>query len=84
MPPDLLVGGFGDFLQGFLDLVFAEVALARRPRRPHAVGVEGLGNGYEEDVRRVPADPARGLVDPGPDGPEVGGNGGIHRQRRIT
>ena len=58
-----------DFLQGFLDLVFAEIALSGGPGGADAVGVESLGNGYEEDVRRVPADPARGLVDPGPDGP---------------
>jgi hypothetical protein len=71
MPPHVYVGRCGDLLQGLLDLVLAEVALARRVRFTDGVGAEGLRDGDERDGRRVPAGAARGRVDPGPDGPQV-------------
>jgi hypothetical protein len=66
MPPDLHVGRFADLLQGFLDPVFAEVALAGGPRRADVGGAERFRHGDELDVRRVPAGAAGGRVDPGP------------------
>ena len=66
MPPYLHVGRFADLLQGFLDLVFAEVALAGGPGGADVIGAEGFRNGDELDIRRVPAGAAGGRVDPGP------------------
>ena len=83
MPPYLHVGRFADLLQGFLDLVLAEIALACSPGGSHVIGAERLRDGDEADVRRVPAGAAGGRVDPGPDRLEVGGNGGVHGGRRC-
>src|SRR6266545_107320 len=75
MPPYLNVGRLADFLQGFLELVLAEIALACGPRGADVRGAEGLGNRDQADVRGVPAGAPCGGVDPGPDGLEVGSDG---------
>jgi len=66
MPSQVHVGRFADLLQGFLDLVFAEVALAGGPGGADMIRAEGLRYGDELDIRRVPAGAAGRRVDPGP------------------
>ena len=69
MPPARQVSAVSrDFLQGFLNLVLAEIALAGRPRGADVVGAEGLRNRDEGDLGRVAAGAAGGRVDPRPDG----------------
>jgi hypothetical protein len=80
MPPYLYVGRCADLLQRFLDLVLAEVALARGPCRADVIGAEGLGTA----IRRMsegsrPARRAAASI-PGPDGLEVGPDG-LHVER---
>jgi hypothetical protein len=81
MPPYLHVGRFADLLQGFLDLVFAEVTLAGGPGGADVIGAERFRDRDELDVRRVPAGAAGGRADPGRYRLKVGRNGGIHRLR---
>jgi hypothetical protein len=76
MPPHVNVGCFGDFLQGLLHFVLAEIELAGRPRLADGGGAEGLGDRDERDGRGVPAGTACRRVDPGPDGREVLGDRG--------
>ena len=71
MPPDGDIGGFADLLQGFLDLVLAEVALAGVERGPDAVGPERLGDRDQGDFSRFTAGAAGSRADPFPDLPEV-------------
>ena len=83
MPPDPDVGCLADFLQAFLDLVFAKVVLSGRPGGSYVTGTEGLGDGNEADGLRVPADAARGRVEPGSDGLKIRDDAGVHVGRRC-
>jgi hypothetical protein len=74
VPPYLHVGSGVEFLQGFLDFVFAEFALTGLVGLADGVDAERLGDGDERDVGGGPAGAARGLVDPGPNCLEVLGD----------
>ena len=55
MPPQSGIGRLCNFLQGFLDLVLAEVALPGVGGGPDGVDGMGLGDGDQPDVvRRAP------------------------------
>ena len=71
MPPDGDIGRLADLLQGFLDLVLAEIALARRAGGADVIGAERLRDGDERDLVRVTAGAAGGRVDPCPDDLEI-------------
>jgi hypothetical protein len=74
MPPDLHIGQSANLLQGFLDLVLSEVALAGRRGGPDVLGAERLGNGDQPDIAGLAPTPARCLGDPVANGAEIGGN----------
>src|SRR5688572_12359029 len=75
--PDEVPAGAGeagcrrDLPLSFLDLVLAEVAVSRLPRRAHSIGVERLGNGHQGDVCGAAAGPPRSGPDAGVYGREV-------------
>ena len=71
VPLDGNVGGVADLLQGFLDLVLAEVPLAGGPGGADVVGAERLRNRDEGDLARVTVGAAGGRVHPCPDDPEI-------------
>ena len=50
MPLQPTIGLLRNFLQGFLDLVFAEIPLSRVSRRAHSIDGMGLGNGDQANV----------------------------------
>ena len=75
MPGEGQTGRVADFLQGFLDFVFAEVGLAGGRGGTDGVGGERLGNGDQEDRSRIAPDPAGSardsLADAGQPGAEI-------------
>src|SRR5690349_15924830 len=78
--PDEMPPGAGqprclpDLALRLLDFVLAEIPLPGLPRRAHTIGIEGLGDGDQGDLRRVAAGAPGGGVDARPDLCEVRGD----------
>ena len=74
MPPQSHIGRLCNFLQGFLDLVFAEVDLARVRRGPDGVDWVGLGDRDQPDVVRLSSGAAGRVRDACADFGQLSGN----------
>ena len=64
MPVQIRIGRLRNFLQGFLDLVFAEVPLPGLGRGANGVDGMGLGNGDQANIAGLAAAPAGRVRDP--------------------
>ena len=74
MPPYRYIGRALDLLQGFLNFVFTEVALAGRVGGANIVRAEGLRDGQKPDVSRIAPRRPRGRINPRTDRREVDGD----------
>jgi hypothetical protein len=77
VPPDLHIGCFGDFLQGFLHAILAEVHLPGGRGRADVIGAERLRNGDQPDPGRIAPGPFGRAPHAIADGLEVLADGGF-------